>query len=362
MDCISNYKNVMKNIFNKEDITEKEAKKNLNNKQKTVITNSTLIEHRVEEGMIFNLVTDLVTEESHVYAPRGKVKKNEELNLISGITSLGLFDSDNVYCGQLDPNNTGIRKPLEIEPDPDKDKKDKEEKDKKYIESDFEVKEGDEYETIFGLMRVESVDGNKDMTVVDSNNVQMFVSFDDFIKLNPIKTNAEKKQEQPVDTDKKIVDMYRVLFKTIEPDGSVKEWCMTFEEEEEMNKEIESIKQNPSLIEITNILNPNEVLSKELTEPEEVGDMNQNEEGGSEGGMGGGFGEGGGGFGGSDFGNEVDFGGGGEGENMEGAGGGIDLGGGEEPTGGGEESFGGGEAPSSGQEEQPSSSNFSLNF
>ena len=33
MDYISNYKKVMKNVFNKEDITEKEAKKNLNNKQ-----------------------------------------------------------------------------------------------------------------------------------------------------------------------------------------------------------------------------------------------------------------------------------------------------------------------------------------
>lgn len=351
MNYIENYCKVMKNVFNKEDITEKEAKKNLNNKQKTVITNSTLIEHRVEKGMVFNLVTDFVTEESHVYVPRGKVKKNEELNLISGITSLGLFDSDNVYCGQLDPNNTGIRKPFEIEPDTDKEKKEKE--NKKYIESDFEVKEGDEYNTIFGLMRVESVDGNKDLTVIDSNNVKMFVSFDDFVKLNPIKTNEEKKQEQPVDSDKKIVDMYRVLFKTIEPDGSVKEWCMTFETEEEMNKEIESIKQNPSLIEITNILNPNEVLSKELTEPEEVGDVEQGGEGGPEGG----FGDIGGGFG--DTGDMGDI------------GGGIgDLG--EEPTGEqgnegigdlGEEGFdGGGEEPAGGAEEQPSSSNFSLNF
>lgn len=341
MNYIENYCKVMKNVFNKEDITEKEAKKNLNNKQKTVITNSTLIEHRIEKGMMFDVVTDLVTEESHVYVPRGKVKKNEELNLISGITSLGLFDSDNVYCGQLDPNNTGIRKPIELNPEEDETKK--EDKEKEYIESDFDVKVDDEYETIFGFMKIDEVDENKDMVISDSNNVQMHISFEDFKNLNPIKMNDDNnKIENKQDTDKKNIDLYRVLFKTLEPDGGVKEWCMTFEEEDEMNKQLESIKQNPSLIEIVGILNPSETtLNQKEEKPEEEQAQEEGEEGFGGGGLGSGFGEEG-------FGNEV----GGEGFGEEGVG--EETGGGENLEGGGEsfgnetegeEGFGGGEAP-----------------
>ena len=251
---IKNYLDVMKKYFPKMKTSEAMAKKVFQSKQKTKIGKSVLVEyHKAPECYV---VTDLITEKKYVYAPRFDNKKNEELNLISGITSLGLFDSDNVYCGQLDPNNTGIREPMVISA-PDETTKIVAPINA-FLSKSTDILPGAKYDTIFGVFEVLSVEDGT-VYVKDRNAVEMEVSEEDFMKLNPIVSGNEQTAEEEDSIAEAVQNKYRIIFKTLQNDGSLREWCMVSNTEEEMDAQLEEIKQRQDLVEITNILPPDDL-------------------------------------------------------------------------------------------------------
>lgn len=264
--AFENYKKVIKKFYpSRKEPTLEEMKKLFSKKTNLTIGKSTLIEHF--KNPVYTIVTDLVTEKKYLYVPRFS-SKNEELNLVSGITSLGLFDSDNVYTGQLDPNNTGIREPITIDPTTEPPAEDGT---NEVTAKSTDLIPGVIYDTIFGNLEIVSIDENK-MIVKDRNSIELEITVEDFRSLNPLalETNGIP-TNTAVQDGQNLINQYRVLFKTLQNDGSVREWCVSVETEAELDKEIEDIKQRADFIEITNIMKPEE-------QGEDIEDMNAEEE------------------------------------------------------------------------------------
>lgn len=262
MDYLENYMKVSRRFFPSVEIDVETARKRFSEKRKTSIGGSALFEYKknLNDGIEYTVVTDLVSNERHLFCPRGEIGlKNEELNLVSGVTSLGLFDTDNVYVGKLNPNDDGIRKPVVINGDGEEDAFSRR---IGKVEKEADIFAGSKYDTLLGEMAVASMDGGN-VIVFDNNNVEMQVSVDDFISLNPsVISSAEEGEAEEVDVKSK----YRIIFKTIQNDGSVREWCVTSDSEEDMDEQLEELKKRTDLVEVTGMYSPDEIMEEQDTE------------------------------------------------------------------------------------------------